>query len=540
MELPAAARAVYRFQAPGDEQARARWDVRLREKALEKLDAAAEAFAALTNDHPADADAWLNLALCRAWLGRNAEAIACLDRVVSLLAADHPERASDAWVLGEVLRQGGGAESFADDFRFAWVIQLGDSRTLPDDLFTHWPNLNPVAMPTVSNPGASLVDSGLVFEWLDRPLPGEGTRLERGQELPRVLASIIRTAGLLRLSSPDPLGFALLDDMAATPIGQALAGARREKAPLPIAWTDAALGTFRFPPKLDEGEKASLTRAAVEHYFENLWIHQPRQALGGNSPLQAARFASRGDLIAKAKLAAVIRYREQLGARATHAAIYQGYPFDRLRRRLGLLTPEQSGAIDAGDVSCMSGPELDELDPDTLDEHRLVDAFLSAAALRDDPSMVRFASRLVKVKPASLGRLDLAQVVAPLIREAIRLGDPESALDWLRIAEGAADRLHQRVFRIWSAEIHAQTGAPDEALRIYRELLELSEPGADARLALDGAETLLDRGYPDQALPLLLEARDRARRAGDVETLQKAGSWLDHRSDGFDDRSGDR
>ena len=33
---------------------------------------------------------------------------------------------------------------------------------------------------------------------------------------------------------------------------------------------------------------------------------------------------------------AVVRLREQVGSRPSARALYQGYPFDRLRRRLGL------------------------------------------------------------------------------------------------------------------------------------------------------------------------------------------------------------
>ena len=62
----------------------------------------------------------------------------------------------------------------------------------------------------------------------------------------------------------------------------------------------------------------------------------PRHGLDGRSPLAAALAASRGDAVARAKLTAVVRLREQLGNRPSALLLYQGYPFDRLRRRLGL------------------------------------------------------------------------------------------------------------------------------------------------------------------------------------------------------------
>jgi tetratricopeptide (TPR) repeat protein len=527
-ELPPAARAVYRFQSPADESQRTRWDARLRGQGLDDLAGAAEAFAALTVDEPSDAAAWYNLALCRAWLGQNTEAVACLDRAVGLLAVPDPARATDAWTLAEVLRQGAGAESLADDVRFALVADRPSGEGFPDWLFDRWPGLVPLAMPSDPITGAPRIEDGQVYEWLDRPPGAVPAKPREAAELPQVLATVIRTPRQVRVSSPDPSGLALLDEPAFAQVGRALAAGRREKSPLPIAWADAALGTFRLPTGLDAAETVTLARLVVEHYFEDIWVRQPRQALGGLSPLAAGRAAARGDAVARAKLAAVIRYREQLGSRPSHAAVYQGYPFDRLRRRVGLPDADPA-AFEADDPSCMSERELDDLDPGALDASRLRDAFLSAAALGDDARTARFAAALARLDPPARSRLDPAAVFAPLVREALRLGEPDEALDWLATAKSTSTGSEARTFAVWSAEIQARTGSPAAALRVYQDLLERPDTGSDAALALDGAETLLDNGYPDHALPLILEARARARRSGDHATLQKAEYLLGNR-----------
>ncbi len=77
---------------------------------------------------------------------------------------------------------------------------------------------------------------------------------------------------------------------------------------------------------------------------------------------------------------------------------------------------------------------------------------------------------------------------------------------------------------MWTAEVHARTGGPDAALRIYQSLLD--RPDVPAAVALDGAETLLDNGYAEQALPLLLEARACAVVTGDRQVFQKAEALL--------------
>src|SRR5688500_15555307 len=83
-DLPADARAVHRFRAPRDAARRGHWNERLGRRDLDDLAEAAETFAALADDDPRDGAAWYNHALCAAWMGRNSEAIAGLDHVVSI------------------------------------------------------------------------------------------------------------------------------------------------------------------------------------------------------------------------------------------------------------------------------------------------------------------------------------------------------------------------------------------------------------------------------------------------------------------------
>ena len=97
---------------------------------------------------------------------------------------------------------------------------------------------------------------------------------------------------------------------------------------------------------------------------------------------------------------------------------------------------------------------------------------------------------------------------------------------WL-LASCGAIAAQARTLTIWSAEIQARSGSPDAALGAYRELLD--RPDSDAALALDGAETLLDNGYPDHALPLILEARSRAQRSGDRAIVSRTEFLLGSR-----------
>lgn len=511
-DLPEAGRAEYRFLTPVGQGQRARWDARFRGQDLGELAVAAGAFAGLADEDPSDGRARFNQGLCLAWLGRNAEAVAGLGRAVEALAAEEPGSAVDAWTLAEVLRQGGGAESLADDLSHAVTLSWtpGDD---PAGFLDHRPDVRSVPNPIDPSTGRPRLSEARIYEWLDRP----------EAEIRRVRATAIRTPGSLRLSGTDPalLGEALaeVDRL----VGDRVESSRPEATPLPLAFLDAATWAIRLPDGADEEARALLNRSAVERYYEGPWIGKPRQGLGGRSPSEAGLAASGGDLVLRAKLSAVVRLREQLGARSTTALLYQGYPFDRLRRRLGL-EPTDPEAVDPADPSSMGPAELDQLDPAPMNDHDLADAYESAAALGDDRRTARFASALADRGLAAMSRLGVPALFATLVRQALAEDDADLALRRIDRAQevdrdlsGGADR---RKFETWRAEVLARADRPDAAFGVYRGLLDES-PG-DAALALDAAETLLDNGFDDPARELARIAAAIARGLGDEKIAARA------------------
>ena len=128
----------------------------------------------------------------------------------------------------------------------------------------------------------------------------------------------------------------------------------------------------------------------MERYFEHDWIWSPLASLDGRSPAEVMAGPTTVD---RCKVAAAIRFREGLATRPTVAKLYEGYPFDRLRRRLGL-APLDPDSIDPNDVSCMGIAELEALDPASLDEATLVDAFISAEAFPGSPAAEKFGDAL--------------------------------------------------------------------------------------------------------------------------------------------------
>jgi hypothetical protein len=511
-DLPEAARSEYRFLTPVGEGRRSRWDAQFRGRNLEDLSVAAGTFAILGDDDPTDGRARFNQGLCLAWLGRNLEAVDALDRAVQVLATDEPGVAIDAWTLAEVLRQGGGAESIADDLSHIVTMTWtpGDD---PAAFLDQRPEIHPVPNPIDPSTGQPRLTEARLYEWLDAP----------DSNPIRIGATVIRSPRMLRFSGTDP---SFLEEARAEVLrlaGDRVASDEIQATPLPFAFLDVAIWAIRLKADTSEDERALLSRSAVERYYEGPWTRRPRHALDGRSPIEAGRLASGGDPIARAKLSAVVRLREQLGARPSSALLYQGYPFDRLRRRLGL-EPADPDAVDPTDPSSMSAAELDRLDPTAMDDHALADAYESAAALGDDARTARFADNLAARDPAAMTRLDITALFATLVRHALSLGDPDLALHRVdqaqavdRALRGGADH---RKFETWRAEILARSGRPDASSLVYRNLLGRSP--ADAALALDAAETLLDNGFEDQARELARLAAEVARESGDAEIAERA------------------
>ena len=326
-------RKVYRFRKPACEEQRTRWDRILRNGAAAELLDAAESFGRLTDEVADDVEAWFNRAPCLAWAGKDRQAIECLDQAVGLGADRQPDHATEAWVLAEILRQGGGAENLSDELRYACTFAWSAEQTA--SLRAAHPEIRQIPAPRDPMRSDDSLAEIEVMEWIDRRFP-EPSSLRGESDLPRVLATIYITSGTIRLSSPRVDTLEIAEEKLRRMLGAETKALERVAAPLPLPFLDADVWTVRLPEDLDRELAHRLSREALESYYENHWIHRPRQGLDGLTPLAASQDARRGDTVARVKLTAVIQVREQLGSRGSAVAMYQGYPFDRLRRRLGL------------------------------------------------------------------------------------------------------------------------------------------------------------------------------------------------------------
>lgn len=520
-ELPAAARTRYRFLSPGTDSRRERWDLRFRNADPGDPTAAEDVFADAVADDPDDAEAWYNRGLCQSWIGRNRDAVASLDRFVTLRADSDFETAVSAWTLAEILRQGRGAEPIADELRFAATMpwSAGDS----DRLALHVPGLRRLPTPVVPTANSIEPPPLNVFEWLERPI-SDAFGLESADTAREVsvLATLYVSARSLRLSSPRVETLETALERLAQVLDLGDRELEREAAPLPLPFLDAAVWTFRLPDGLDPEISDRLTREHVEFYYENQWIHGKRHGLDDRSPLEAAILAASGDRIALAKLTAVIRLREQLGTRSSVGPLYQGYPFDRLRTRLGL-EPADGNSVDPEDLASASARVLDRLDPSSLADARLVSAFESADGLRDDRLAEKFAAVLIGRPAAARQGVDLLKPAGCLVRRRVSQAQANQAMELIERLEPEGTDEERLQLTTWRAEILAREGRADDAAILYRRLLEIHPDPAG--LALDAAETLLDNGeFVD--VPMFLERAVQSARRQGLQGIERRAQTL--------------
>jgi hypothetical protein len=531
-DLPGVLRTAHRYKPPRGEERTKRWRDLLENNEADDLARAAALFNELHAGDREDHEALYNQGLSLAWSGDNALAHERLAEFAALVAANNSEAAVESFVLAEFLAQGAatGLEA-ATDWNYALTLV---PRSGTRDLVTRLKAIAtwiPCRLATDADEEVARALTTRAYELLDRPMPPPASDLSV-DELPRILGSVIATPTKLRFSSTDRWRLKRIEWMLAPILEGRKFSIERTSSPLPIRLMDADAWTFRLPSDVDDETRNRLTRDAVERYYEDHWIHRPRRGLLSerdelvSTPLAASRFArssSARALEASARLEAAIRTREQLGARPKTAILYGGYPFDRLRNRMGL-DAWHRGAVDPTDLSCMSEQQLDEVDSSKWDLPMLREGFRSAYALArgSRPTSARLARELVQRDPSALAGNQSGAILNVLMRQALHERAPARALAWLdrsREIGGDAPTNNasfslQEAWRAALLAVDAENG-PGSLPDVTAELTN--------SITLAAAERLLDLGQTDLALSMILDVQVQAT---DPENLEHATQLL--------------
>jgi tetratricopeptide (TPR) repeat protein len=500
--LPAAARKRYELHKPAAGRREA-WN-RLVGSAGARLSELARAFENVTQDDSGDGAAWFNLGLCRAWLGENQTAVEALEHAIEL---EDEASAVEAATLGEVLRCGYGMDEQSDYHEYSSYTTIRNPEPI-NALLQEWAQSNRLIHIPVDQQGLfhalvlELTTSGLVTA--GRPAADAGV----------LGAYLFVVNNILRIASPVKDPFTRLREEMRKKLNLALTELQERSGPIPFH--EVVTEALIFP--IGQVEPDAAARRILDHasrFYEDTWIHRPRRSLNNIAPVDAA-----GAIRLRRKLLGVIAFVEQ----CARGGMLAEYDFNRLRRKLGLISAAPAAVTASSavsDVSAMGTAELAALKPEALADEQLEQAYQAAHRLDANELAANFASALV-ARPVQPDRPDRYPFFSFLIQKALKEGAGDEALD--RVNEGErVDCEHnggkrRNDYELRRAQIHARRGEADAAHDVFQRLIERTP--ANLRIRGQAAEAMLNLKQPARALKFAEDGLTAARAANDRDSEQ--------------------
>jgi tetratricopeptide (TPR) repeat protein len=497
--LPVSASRAYRFKAPANatpEQKHA-WENTLKTPGAAKLAQAAQRFEQLTQADESDVSAWYNLALCQAWLGQNAKAVAALERYVQLESDE--TQAAHAWALAEILRLGQGMEAEADVAVHSIAFGLNDPKAFVAELG----ELERAGRLT----GARVDEEQGVLSAviLETPPPSITPELQAKQSL-RLAAYLILMGNVARIWNTNPESVQAVFQQLQQKLGNVIAQPHTQREP--AKFSDVLTEAIRIPRNVtSQEEMQARVREGFEKHFEEEWIHRPLKSLSNISPVDAAGHAN-----LRKKLRGVVQFIRECAEMTNHP-----YDFSRLERKLGLLDAAPAATPADGskpDISSLGAAELAGLDVNTLSTADLDVAYQTAIKLDARELAGKFASILVE-KPAYPERPDRFPLYQLLIQQAIGEGKLDDALEYVN--DGERDDCEHNEgkrrndYELRRAQLHAKRGEFDDSERVYDGLISRAPTQLEYRV--NAAETMLSARQGPKALKYAKEGAAAAVKA---------------------------
>jgi tetratricopeptide (TPR) repeat protein len=505
--LPAAARREYTFASPpanSPAERRANWNRTLSGTATGKLSDAARAFEQLVLENPDDAPAQYNLALVRAWLGENRAALETLGEYVRLESDD--SKAASAWALAEVLRFGQGMEDQADCIEYSALFQIRD----PQKLFNwlqEWQREHRLTAVQVRR------EEGVVSAViLDRA--GLVTAGGAANPFPKLGAYLLIINDLLRVWSTNEQALERIRQDLQQGAGPSLSEPRLVRGPAHFG--DVFAEAVVFPSGVSEAEAQTLLQEHIQRYFEENWIHRPLRSLNNVPPIDAA-----GQPTLRKQLLGVVQFLQECATGSPPP-----YDFDRLRRKLGLLSggaaearPGSEGA--ALDIQAMETAELAALEPEKLADEQVEQAYQVAQKLDARELASRFARTLVG-RPPRPDRPDRFPWYAYLVQSALAKGDTQSALQYVDEGEKADCEYNEgrrrNDYELRRGQVLAKGGDTESARDVFERLI--ARAPNELRYCGTAAESMLSVKRGATALQFAEQGLARARQQNNRESEQ--------------------
>jgi tetratricopeptide (TPR) repeat protein len=496
--LPAAARRDYAFKKSSGTYAPASLDT-------PRLSDLVRIFEPLTKKDANDAGAWFNLGLAHAWLGDNSAALEALGRYVELETDENA--AGEAAALMEVLRCGRGLEEQSDYQEHVFTFRFSDPQPIVN-LLQEWEQSRRLILLQSSQEGMFMA---LVLELSTAGLITVGAP---PADAGRLGGYLILLGNVFQIASPLKGPFDRLREEVRQRLSLSLT--EIQERCLPIQFQDVTAEAVLFPLTRAEDNTSRVLEHVQKHY-EETWIHQPRRALSGNTPIDAAAHPT-----LRKHLRGVIQFIQDC---AKGGAIAH-YDFDRLRRKLGLLgdrvrPPRQQGELSQEDITAMSAAELAGLNAANLPDEQLEQAYQTAVKLDAEELAAHFARQLI-ARPIRPERADRFPWYSYLAQYALRSGDEDAALDYINEGE-KADWEHnegrrRNDYELRRGQIHAKRGEVEQAAEVFQRLIE--RVPNNFRYRGSAAESMLSLHQPERALRFAEEGIAAAQKASDRDSEQ--------------------
>ncbi len=503
--LPAAARRDYTFRT-------SKKGAPILDLDTPRLGDLVRAFEPLTKQDAKDSAAWFNLGLAHAWLGDNSAALEALQRYVELEADENA--AAEAAALMEVLRCGQGLEEQSDYQEHVFAHQFRDPQPIVN-LLQEWERGRRLVPLQSQQEGMFM---GLVLELNTAGLITVGAP---PSDAGRLAGYVVILGNLLQFTSPLKEPFDRLRDEVRQRLSLGLT--ELQERLMPMQFQDVTAEALLFPLSKAE-DNAQRVLEHVQKHYEETWIHKPRRALSGNTPLDAASHPA-----LRKHLRGVIQFIQD----CARGGMIANYDFDRLRRKLGLLGepaasaaglskhPAADAAGSPQDIASMGAAELSGLNAPNLSDEQLEQAYQTAVKLDAEELAANFARQLI-TRPLSPERADRFPWYSYLAQYALRSGDKDAALDFINEGE-KADCEHnegrrRNDYELRRGQVHVKRGEVEQAAEVFQRLIE--RVPNNFRYRGSAAESMLSLRQPARALRFAEEGIAAARQANDRDSEQ--------------------
>ena len=278
------------------------------------------------------------------------------------------------------------------------------------------------------------------FYWLDRPVSQCGSGLSR-QDIPTIQADVLVGSNTVVLETHDDGRLNNLIDRFTALTGKCVPPAhprtkvigQLDRSEHSMAWR------WYLPPGLPDDERRRLMEDQIAYLMTTVFPETPLTALGGHSPIQAARAGK-----SEVPLRAAVLIREIAGGPQSNKIDWTA-----LRSRLSI-PPEPTIDPETADIDAIPLGRLTLVPLLRLDDDRLINFYLRAHEWGIADLILKAAHEIVdRPHLRSSSKLDLRLLYAVLAQESQMRQDRSGALEWVergRTAQGSARRPEDSAF----------------------------------------------------------------------------------------------